>query len=69
LIADVVNYHPFTRGCLRDPEELRLYFNAYNDLRGHITKLQAEAYRVLNLPLLINQRPPSLMSSVHQQCI
>lgn len=56
LIADVLNYHPFTKGCMRDPDELRYYFFAYSDVRGHIysPKLQVEPIRVLELPLLIN---------------
>jgi hypothetical protein len=29
IIADVINYHPFTRGYIRDPEELRTYFYTY----------------------------------------
>ena len=28
-----------------------------------------EPIRLLNLPLLINQRPPSLFCSVHQKCL
>ena len=31
LIADILNYHPFTKGRFRDPEELRFYYFAYND--------------------------------------
>lgn len=71
LIADVINYHPFTKGGLREPEELRQFFFAYNEQRGHIysNKLQHEASRNLELPLLINQRPPSLLCSVQQQCL
>lgn len=36
LIADVINYHPFTRGRFREPEELRFYYFAYNDQKGII---------------------------------
>jgi hypothetical protein len=66
LITDVINYHPFSRGYLRDPEEIRQYFFMINDQRGIIysSKLNVEPNRILNLPLLLNQRPPSLLYSV-----
>jgi hypothetical protein len=31
LIADVINYHPFTKGGLRDPEELKNYYINYHE--------------------------------------
>jgi hypothetical protein len=68
LIADVINYHPFTRGGLREPEEIKAFFFAYNDLKGFVYagKQPIEPFRYFEQPLLLNQRPPSLMSSVHQ---
>ena len=36
MIADVLNYHPMTRGLMREPEEIRYYYHAYSDVRGHI---------------------------------
>lgn len=36
IIADVINYHPFTRGSLREPDELARYFYAYSDQKGHM---------------------------------
>ena len=66
LITDVINYHPFSRGYLREPDEIRYYFFVMNDQRGHIysPKLNIEPSRFLNLPVLLNQRPPSLLYSV-----
>lgn len=71
LIADIINYHPFTRGRFRDPEELRFYYFAYNDQKGVIysAKLQLEPKRLVNLPILLNQRPPSLFINYHQPCL
>ena len=68
LIADILSYHPFTRGSLREPEEIRQYFFCFNEQRGHIlsSKIQHDACRNLELPLLLNQRPPSLVSSIEQ---
>lgn len=31
IIADVLNYHPFTKGGIRDAEEMRIYFYNLND--------------------------------------
>ena len=31
LIADVINYHPFTKGGLRDAEELKMYYLNFNE--------------------------------------
>jgi len=71
LIADIINYHPFTRGRFRDPDELRFYYFAYNDQKGIIysAKLQLEPKRLVNLPILLNQRPPSLFINYHQPCL
>lgn len=68
LIADVINYHPFAKGYLRDPEEIKHFFFMLNDTRGNIysPKLSVEPNRTLNLPILLNQCPPSLLYSVSQ---
>lgn len=71
MITDVLNYHPFSRGHIRDPEEIRHYFYLINDQRGNIysNKLNVEQNRVLNLPLLLNQRPPSLLYSLSSTAV
>jgi len=56
LIADIINYHPFTKGGLREPEEIKYYFFGLNEQRGHIlsNKIQHDGWRNLEMPLLIN---------------
>ena len=68
MVADVINYHPFSKGYLRDPEEIKNFFFMLNDTRGNIysPKLSVEPNRTLNLPILLNQCPPSLLYSVSQ---
>ena len=67
LVADVMNYHPFTKGGLRDPDEMKLYFHHLNSKMSiyYNFKNALEPWRTSGLPLLINQRPPALLNSVH----
>lgn len=72
LIADVINYHPFTKGGLRDPEELKNYYINYHETffnQPYFKRLNITPWRTCDLPILLNQRPPSLLNSVHQQCL
>eukprot|EP00347_Sterkiella_histriomuscorum_P008011 403346707 len=71
VIADVINFHPLTKGGIRDSEELKNYFFLFSEnanLYYHI-KIPIDPWRSTGMPMLINQRPPSLLSSVHQQCL
>jgi len=72
LIADVINYHPFTKGGLRDQDELKGYYTNYHETfytQPYQKKLGINPWRCSGLPILVNNRPPSLLNSVHQQCI
>jgi hypothetical protein len=69
MIADVINYHPFTKGGLRDAEELNKYYILYHETfftQQYYKKLSINPWRNCGLPILLNQRPPSLLNSVHQ---
>ncbi|CDW86160.1 UNKNOWN [Stylonychia lemnae] len=71
IVSDVLNYHPFTKGFLRESDEVMRIFYLINEqltLFYH-PKIAIDPWRVTGLPLLINQRPPSLLNSVHQSCL
>ena len=56
LISDVVNYHPITKGRIRDPEEIRQFFITYNENLHLIyhKKIAINPWRHCGLPLLLN---------------
>lgn len=71
IVADIMNYHPFTKGGIRDAEEMKNYFYHLNQKMSiyYHLKTNIDPWRSSGLPILINQRPPSLLNSVHQQCL
>lgn len=68
VISDVINYHPFTKGGIREPEEMKQYFYTLNEHQSlfYHPKIPVDPWRTTGMPMLINQRPPSLLSSVNQ---
>jgi hypothetical protein len=70
LIANVLNYHPFTRGYLRSKESLKPQFIFYMQSATHANLLNENSvikpWRTSGMPLLISERPPSLYSSIKQ---
>lgn len=71
LIADILNYHPFTKGGIREPAEIRIYFYNLNESINlfYHAKIPIDPWRTTGMSILINQRPPSLLNSVHQSCL
>ena len=69
LIADVINYHPLTRGLLRCKEIIaREYFHHietfHAELLGRRQKMSTQPWRETRLPLLVNGREGCLMNSM-----
>lgn len=56
IISDVINFHPLTKGGIRDAEELKNYFFLFSEnanLYYHV-KIPIEPWRSTGMPLLIN---------------
>jgi len=70
LIANVLNYHPLTRGYLRTKEFLQESFIQYINSATRTVlineQVQIKPWRTTGLPLLITERPPSLFCSIKQ---
>ena len=69
LIADVINYHPLTRGLLRCKEIIaREYFHHTETFHAELLqrrqKMSTQPWRETRLPLLINGREGCLMNSM-----
>lgn len=70
LIANVLNYHPFTRGYLRNKDSLQTQFMHYMNAATHANLLNESSiikpWRTTGMPILITERPPSLYCSIKQ---
>lgn len=70
LIANVLNYHPFTRGYLRSKDSLKTQFIYYITSATHANIVNEntviKSWRTSGMTLLISERPPSLYSSIKQ---
>lgn len=72
LIESVLNYHPITYGYLRKKEQIQQqYFFYINSLLAKNFQIYNEnsvikPWRSCGLPLLINERPPSLYFALKQ---
>ena len=70
LIANVLAYHPFTRGYLRTKESLQTQFICYMNSACHASLLSESSvirpWRTTGMPVLITERPPSLYCSIKQ---
>jgi hypothetical protein len=56
IISDVLNFHPFTKGGIREPDEMKTYFYYLNDqmsLFFHM-KIAIDPWRTTGMPILIN---------------
>lgn len=70
LIANVLEYHPYTRGSLRTKEQVSKQYGAYMREATKVALLASEStpikpWRTTGAPLLITERPPSLYCSIH----
>jgi hypothetical protein len=68
LIANVLNYHPFTRGYLRNKDSLQTQFMHYMNAASRANLLNENSvikpWRTTGMPILITERPPSLYCSI-----
>jgi hypothetical protein len=56
LINDVINYHPLTKGRIREQEEIKTFFYQYNENFNLIyhKKIKINTTKDNGLPFLIN---------------
>jgi hypothetical protein len=69
LIADVLGYHPYTRGSLRTKEQVARQYAQFREA-AKVALLASEStpvkpWRTTGAPLLSSERPPSLYCSIH----
>jgi len=71
LIADILNYHPFVRGRLRNAEQIRQGYVTLNEGIARIihTKIKIPPLKSDGQPLLYNTVAPSLLNLIHKECI
>jgi hypothetical protein len=68
LIANVLNYHPLTKGYMRTKEFLQESFIDYINASTRTVLIKdnipIKPWRTTGMPLLIVERPPSLFCSI-----
>lgn len=70
LVANVLEYHPYTRGSLRTKEQIAKQYTLYMREATKVALLANESapikpWRTTGLSILVSERPPSLYCSIH----